>query len=139
MSHGHDHKEYKRVFGDVQKQSKGLYVLCDGEAPKSGQDVRQQSRGVCLGKPLKACGTCEHSSFTLSFKPGIGNEVVACPTWKSIDAKLEHKPPLYEAVRREQCLLKRPYDYCSSCPNSKVDRPAETKEGWWETKIWKER
>jgi len=90
MSHGHDHKDYKRVFGDPARSTKGLYVLCDGEAPKSGQEVRQQTRAVCLGRPLKACETCEHSKFTLSFKPGVGNQIVACPTWPTVSENLDH-------------------------------------------------
>jgi hypothetical protein len=138
MSHGHDHKDYKRVFGDVERGSRGLIVLCDGESPKSGTDVRQQVRAVCLGQPMAACKTCEHSTFTLRLKPNVGNEIVACPVWPSIEAKMEHEKPQYQMVRREQCLIRRPYDYCSFCPNMQVNKQAETTPGWWEKKMWKE-
>ena len=132
MSHGHDHKDYKRVFGDIEKRSRGLYVLCDGESPKSGNEVRQQNRAVCLGQPMTACKTCEHSSFTVSLQVGIGNQLVACPTWPNIDAKLNHEKADYEMVRREQCLVHRPYDYCSLCPNKDAANRPQTEPGWWE-------
>lgn len=138
MSHGHDHKDYKRVFGDVERSSRGLIVLCDGESPKAGTDVRQQSRTVCLGQPMAACKTCEHSTFTIRLKPGIGNEVVACPVWNSIEDKIAREKPAYQMVRREQCLVRRPYDYCSQCPNMHVSKPPETRPGWWERTKWRE-
>lgn len=137
MSHGHDHKDYKRVFGDVERASKGLIVLCDGDAPKTGGSVRQQSRAVCLGKPLEACNSCEHSVFKIRLKP-LGNQLVACPQWNTIGERYDKVKPRYEMVRRELCLTVRPYEHCTFCPNKDISNPAEIIPGWWELKKWKE-
>lgn len=139
MSHGHDHKDYKRVFGDVERGSRGLMVLCDGEAPKAGTDVRQQSRAVCLGHPLTACATCEHGTFALKLPVRVGDQVVACPRWDSISDRYEHKKPDYEMVRRQQCLVDRPYEHCSFCPNRDAKNPPRTEPGWWEAEKWKDK
>jgi len=139
MSHGHDHKEYKRVFGDVERGSRGLLVLCDGDAPKSGTEVHQQVRAVCLGRPLPACESCEHGNFTVKFQNNIGGQMVACPRWKSISDRIDKKIPQYEMVRREQCLLVSPYEYCSSCPNRNIQKTPRTEPGWWEEEKWKDR
>lgn len=136
MSHGHDHKDYKRAFGNIERSSKGLMVLCDGEAPKAGTDVKQQDRTICLAKPYKACGSCEHGTFTIRLKVGIGNEAVACPRWEDIAARYAHVLPQYETVRREQCF-DMPYEHCSFCPNKDVRAPARTEPGWWEDEKWK--
>jgi hypothetical protein len=138
MSHGHDHKDYKRVFGNVERSTKGLIVLCDGEAPKAGTDVRQQVRAVCLGRPLPACETCEHSHFTIQLKPKIGDQLVACPRWPSIVERYAHEKPSYEMVRRQQCIIDAPYEYCSFCPNRNVNDQPRTQLGWWEAEKWKE-
>jgi hypothetical protein len=137
MSHGHDHKEYKAVFGDVQKATKGLTVICDGEAPKSGMGTKQLSRVLCLAKPMSACTTCEHSTFTIRLKTKAGDERVACPRWESIADRYAHVRPKYEMVRREQCFTSMPYEHCSFCTNRKKDAPAEVTPGWWELR-WKE-
>lgn len=139
MSHGHSHKDYNKMFGDVERGSKGLLVLCDGESPKAGTDVRQQSRTVCLGQPLPACKTCEHSNFSVQFKAGIGDQIVACPRWASESDRVERVIPAYELVRRQQCIIDRPYEYCSFCPNKSVSNPPRTEPGWWEAEKWKER
>lgn len=138
MSHGHDHKKYKAVFGDVEKHSRGLTVLCDGDAPKTGTETKQQNRAVCLGRPMRACKTCEHSTFSIRLKPRLGDQLVACPRWASSGDRVEHVPPQYEMVRREQCLLRRPYEHCAFCPNKDVHSRAETEPGWWERTKWKE-
>jgi hypothetical protein len=137
MSHGHDHKDYKRAFGNVEKSSKGLMVLCDGEAPKAGTDVKQQSRTVCLSAPYKACQSCEHAVFTIRLQPGVGNQVVACPRWEDTSSRYAHDPPQYEMVRREQCL-DMPYEHCSFCPNKDLRAVPRVKPGWWEAEKWKE-
>ncbi len=139
MSHGHKHSDYKRVFGDVERASRGLIVLCDGNAPKSGTDVYQQSRAVCLGRPLPGCGTCEHSKFSIKLRPNAGNELVACPRWKSESERLQRVLPQYEMVRREQCLLTRPYEYCAMCPHKEIHNAPRISAGWWEEEKWNER
>ncbi len=138
MSHGHEHKDYTRVFGNVEKRSKGLIVLCDGESPKSGSDVYQQSRAICLALPLPACKTCEHGAFSVALKPGAGNQLVACPRWDSLSDRLERTRPQYEMVRRQQCLIDRPYEHCSFCPNKDIGNPPRVDPGWWEAEKWKE-
>lgn len=139
MSHGHDHKEYKGVFGDIEKTTKGLYVLCDGDSPKAGTDVHQQSRTVCLGQPLPGCKTCEHNTFVVRLKPRIGDQLVACPHWDSSGDRLERIRPQYEMVRRQQCLIERPYEHCTFCPNKDINSQPKTVPGWWEAEKWKER
>lgn len=139
MSHGHEHRDYKRAFGNVERSSRGLTVLCDGEAPKAGTDVRQQDRAVCLAKPLAACKTCEHNTFSLQLPTRVGDQVVACPRWESISDRYNHVKPLYENVRRQQCLVDRPYEHCSFCPNKDVHSPPRTEDGWWEVEKWKEK
>lgn len=139
MSHGHDHKDYKRVFGDVEKHSRGLYVLCDGESPKSGTDVHQKDRAVCLAGPLAACKTCEHNKFKLTLKTGVGNQLVACPRWESVSDRYDRVVPRYETIRREVCLISRPYEHCSLCPNRDINNAPRAYVGWWEEEKWKER
>ena len=137
MSHGHNHEEYRQEalkLGGTPNASKGLTVLCDGEAPKSGASMKVFNRFFCIvgyhGSEI--CGTCEHSRFVLRFQARIGDQVVACPRWKSLDDKLDRKKPFYVHQRREICLTQRPFDYCSSCQNQRPQNPPENKEGWWE-------
>lgn len=138
MSHGHEHKDYKRVFGDIGKRTKGLFILCDGEAPKSGTDVQQQTRAVCLAQRKPGCKSCEHSKFSLQLQPGVGAQMVACPRWDSLSDRLERIKPRYEMVARQQCLLDMPYEYCSFCPNKDIQSPTRQDPGWWEEEKWKE-
>lgn len=139
MSHGHDHKDYKAVFGDVEKGTKGLYVLCDGYAPKSGTDVHQTTRLKCLVSPMPACKSCEHSNFVVKLRLGVGDQKVACPRWNNIEDRLNHVFPKYEIIRRELCITRRPFEYCSSCPNKDATMKPQTEPGWWEERGgWKE-
>jgi len=134
MSHGHDHTDYIRVFGDVATTTRGLTVLCDGLAPKGGTEVHQADRSLCISQARgSACTDCEHSRFILRFKPGVGNQQVACPRWDSIDDRLARKKPRYEIIRREVCLTVAPYEHCSSCPNKKVSEEPRSEPGWW---VW---
>lgn len=139
MSHGHKHEEYRQQalkMGGTPNGTKGLYVLCDGEAPKSGQEMRCESRFFCMVRRFgDACDTCENSRFTLTFQVGLMQQQVACPRWHSLDDKLNHKKPFYVHQSRELCFRDPPREcrsYCPSCVNNKPDKPPEDREGWWE-------
>lgn len=138
MSHGHSNKEYKKVFGDVEKGSKGLFVICDGEAPKSGNSTRTMDRTLCLAARLPGCKSCEHSNFNITVKLGIGDQIVACPNWPSSADRIERKLPTYAPMKREKCLLDRPYEHCAFCPNKDANNEPETVPGWWERIKWKD-
>lgn len=136
MSHGHKHDEYRQEAlkaGGTNNGTKGLYVLCDGEAPKSGNSMRVNSRIFCASNYYEgSCETCENNRFTITFQSAIGKQQVACPRWNSPEEKTAKKKPFYVHIERAICLLKSPFEYCSSCPNKMAELPPIDTEGWWE-------
>jgi len=89
--------------------------------------MRVRTRIFCVARfHQDVCDVCEHVRFTLKFQSRIGDQEVACPRWKSLDDKLDHKKPSYVHMRREICLTKAP------CPNQDAKNPPVNEEGWYE-------
>lgn len=90
-------------------------------------------RTTCFFQLTAECGACPHSTFTMQFQVGIGNQEVACPRWRSDGARMRGESLLgYVMLRRETCLIASPFPWCYSCRNHDPRELPRSEPGWWE-------
>jgi len=109
--------------------SEGTTVTCHAWAPKTKSKPRQISRALCVGMPEPYCSECPNATFTMQLPRRIDHKV-SCPRWTTTSKSAGEPPSEYVPVLRETCLTTRPFEFCSSCPNSKSEEPARLKPGW---------
>ena len=109
----------------------GKTVRCLAEVA-SWPGPHDTNRGACFFRLTAECGACPHSTFTLQFQVGVGNQEVACPRWRSDAARLRGEPLLsYVMLRRETCLVASPFPWCYSCANHNPGELPRSEPGWW--------
>ena len=111
----------------------GKFVTCHDWAPKQRNRGHSVSRALCLMDTREGCSTCLHSRFVLRIPMGAGDQIVSCPRWDGSQSRNKGGVPvLYVQIRRETCLRARPFEFCTSCPNSKPAELPRNIEGWYE-------
>lgn len=112
----------------------GLHVTCQAWAPKQQNRQHEVSRLMCLMLTKEHCTTCPNVNFNLQVTQNLGNQEVSCPRWRGCSRLLGDNPTDYVQVPRETCLTTRPFEFCSSCPNSGKDNLPHVSPHWYEAR-----
>jgi hypothetical protein len=107
-----------------------VHCTCGLDGEKVDQYVE---RTLCILETRPGCSNCPNSQLEVLFQIRIGDQVVACPRWKSESDRREQLPALgYAFVPRVLCLTEKPFPFCPSCPNSKPSELPRAEVGWRE-------